>query len=46
MINYLIIKTVGKKLKAMFAGYHRVERAKFVFTRRTKVRLGGFDMNI
>ena len=42
MINYLIIKIVGKKLIVMSAAYHRLERTKFVFTKRTEVRLGGF----
>jgi len=46
MINYLIIVMIGGKAVAMFSTSQRVERTKFVFTGRTEVRLGGFDMYI
>ena len=46
MIDYLIVRIMGRKAIAMSTVSHRLERIAFIFTRRTSVRLGGFDMHI
>lgn len=35
---------IGKKCLDMFIAIYRLERTDFIFTKRTKVRLGGFDV--
>jgi len=46
MIDYPIVETESRKYVAMFTISHRLGQTKFVFTVRTKVRLGGFNMYI
>ncbi len=46
MISYFIIPITSKKFTGMFTHYHRLEKTKFVFTRRTGVRVGDFDIQI
>ena len=46
MVSYLIVKIISRKTVAMSTASHRLERIAFVFTKRTSVRLGGFDMHI
>ena len=45
MIDCLIVKT-GRKAIAMSSAFCRWERTKFIFTGRTEVRWGGFDMYV
>lgn len=44
MIDYCIMEQTCSKREAMTFFSHRVERTDFVFTGRTRVRLGGFNM--
>ena len=43
MIDYCIMEQTCRKREAMTSFFHRVERTDFVFTGRTRVRLGGFN---
>ena len=44
MIDYLIMELRDKKPVVMPIALHILERTAFVFTRRTKARLGGFNI--
>jgi len=44
MIDYRIVEIIGTKCLAMFTAIYRLEKTDFIFTKRTKVRLGGFSV--
>jgi hypothetical protein len=41
MIDYRLVEMIGKRCLAMFTAIYRLEKTDFIFTKRTKVRLGG-----
>jgi len=41
MVSYPIGEITGRRFVVMSIIFHKLERTKFVFTKRTEVRLGG-----
>ncbi|HEX74317.1 MAG TPA: hypothetical protein G4N93_04125 [Dehalococcoidia bacterium] len=46
MIDYHAVRIIGRKAILMSTVSRRLERTTFIFTRRTGVRLGGFNVYI